>query len=102
MANSPRPGVWALEKSDDGGITYNPWQYFADTPSDCFNIFGVEANKRISKDDDVVCTTDYSKVLPVEGGEVSKSIMKSFNIIIYLQCLNLQLYYILDTSFARQ
>ena len=73
MANSPRPGVWALEKSDDGGASFHPWQYFADTPSDCFNIFGVEANKRISRDDDVICTTDYSKVLPVEGGEVSGS-----------------------------
>ncbi len=71
MANSPRPGVWALEKSTDYGKTYQTWQYFADTPSDCFNFFNTTANLKISKDDDVVCTTDYSKVLPVEGGEVS-------------------------------
>ncbi len=70
MANSPRPGVWALEKSVDNGLTYQPWQYFADTPSDCINFFNVSANKKIENDDDVVCTTDYSKVLPVEGGEV--------------------------------
>ena len=70
MANSPRPGVWALEKSVDHGKTFETWQYFADTPSDCFNIFGKQANKNIEKDDDVICTTEYSKVLPVEGGEV--------------------------------
>jgi laminin alpha 3/5 len=29
MADSPRPGVWALEKSIDGGKNYKPWQYFA-------------------------------------------------------------------------
>lgn len=32
MANSPRPGIWALEKSTDYGQTFTPWQYFADTP----------------------------------------------------------------------
>lgn len=31
MANSPRPGVWVLERSNDDGVTYEPWQYFADT-----------------------------------------------------------------------
>lgn len=31
MANSPRPGVWALEKSMDKGVTFTPWQYFADS-----------------------------------------------------------------------
>lgn len=36
MANSPRPGVWVLEKSVDNGITYQPWQYFADTPGYVF------------------------------------------------------------------
>jgi laminin alpha 3/5 len=74
MANSPRPGVWALEKSVDYGETYEPWQYFADTPSDCYNFFASSANERIQKDDDVICTTDYSKVLPVDGGEVGKII----------------------------
>jgi len=32
MANSPRPGVWVLERSSDNGKTYKPWQYFADSP----------------------------------------------------------------------
>ena len=32
MGNSPRPGVFALERSTDFGDTWKPWQYFADTP----------------------------------------------------------------------
>jgi hypothetical protein len=39
MANSPRPGVWVLEKSVDNGITYQPWQYFADTPGYAFMLY---------------------------------------------------------------
>ena len=70
MANSPRPGVWSLEKSIDNGKTFTPWQYFADSSSDCYNFFGVKPTKKIETDDQVICTTDYSKVLPVEGGEV--------------------------------
>ena len=70
MANSPRPGVWVLEKSTDYGQTFQPWQYFADTQSDCYNFFNKTANARILNDNDVICTTDYSKVLPLESGEV--------------------------------
>ncbi|CAF0881627.1 unnamed protein product, partial [Brachionus calyciflorus] len=77
MANSPRPGVWALEKSLDNGETYQPWQYFADTPSDCFNFFNKTANERVKSDDDVICTTDFSKVLPVEGGEILVSLVNN-------------------------
>ena len=33
MGNSPRPGVFALEKSPDGGKTWQPWQHFAGTYS---------------------------------------------------------------------
>lgn len=31
MGNSPRPGLWALEKSSDYGKTFTPWQYFSDS-----------------------------------------------------------------------
>ena len=72
MANSPRPGVWSLEKSIDNGKTFTPWQYFADSSSDCYNFFGVKPTKKIETDDQVICSTDYSKVLPVEGGEVGR------------------------------
>ena len=70
MANSPRPSIFSLERSRDHGQTWQPWQYFADNPSDCFNFFGVKANERISSDDSVICTTQFSKVVPLENGEV--------------------------------
>lgn len=71
MANSPRPGVWVLERSTDDGKTYKPWQYFADTVSDCVDLFGAESIEPITKDDSVICETQFSKVVPLEDGEVS-------------------------------
>jgi len=72
MANSPRPGVFALERSNDYGETWQPWQYFADTPSDCEQFFGDAGySETITEDDSVICSTDYSKVVPLEGGEVT-------------------------------
>ncbi len=69
MANSPRPGVFALERSTDGGVTWRAWQYFADTLQDCYEYFsGFETS--ITRDDSVLCTTRYSKVLPLTNGEV--------------------------------
>lgn len=71
MANSPRPGIWVLERSQDDGQTWEPWQYFADTPSDCVNYFGQDSLKGVIADDSVICETKFSKVVPLEGGEVS-------------------------------
>ncbi|KOB70688.1 putative laminin A chain [Operophtera brumata] len=31
MGNSPRPGLWALEKSTDYGKSFKPWMYFSDS-----------------------------------------------------------------------
>lgn len=70
MGNSPRPGLWVLEKSADYGKTFTPWQYFSDSPSDCETYFGRESLQPISRDDSVICTTEYSKIVPLEGGEV--------------------------------
>ena len=53
MANSPRPGVWALEKSMDGGQTWQPWQYFAGNDAECQKYFGMHAKERITRDDQV-------------------------------------------------
>ena len=36
------------------------------------------ANERITRDDQVVCITQFSKVLPIEDGEVKKSISGIF------------------------
>ena len=75
MADSPRPGVWALEKSMDNGNTWTPWQYFASNDAECQKFFGIHAhgmhaNARIDADDSVICATEFSKVLPIEGGEI--------------------------------
>jgi hypothetical protein len=70
MANSPRPGVWALERSIDYGQTWDAWQFFADTPSDCYKFFESAADEPLYYDDQVLCTTEFSKVVPLEGGEV--------------------------------
>ncbi|RUS82429.1 hypothetical protein EGW08_009817 [Elysia chlorotica] len=76
MANSPRPGVWVLERSVDFGETWKPWQYFADTPSDCVNLFNTTADLPLEADDQVVCTTKFSKVVPISDGEIVVSIIE--------------------------
>ncbi|XP_037900995.1 laminin subunit alpha [Glossina fuscipes] len=70
MGNSPRPGLWTLEKSSDYGKTWSPWQHFSDTPADCETYFGKDTYKPINNDDDVICTTEYSKIVPLENGEI--------------------------------
>lgn len=70
MGNSPRPGLWTLEKSSDYGKSWQPWQHFSDTPGDCETYFNKDSFKPITNDDDVICTTEYSKIVPLEGGEV--------------------------------
>ncbi|XP_029032401.2 laminin subunit alpha [Osmia bicornis bicornis] len=77
MANSPRPGLWVLEKSKDYGKTWSPWQYFSDTANDCLTYFGVDSYKPITRDDSVICTTEYSQIVPLEGGEIPISILNN-------------------------
>ncbi|XP_071537849.1 laminin subunit alpha isoform X2 [Panulirus ornatus] len=77
MGNSPRPGVWVLERSVDKGETYTPWQYFADNEGDCENFFGKESLNPITEDDDVTCVTHFSKVVPLEGGEIVVSLLNN-------------------------
>lgn len=80
MGNSPRPGLWTLEKSSDYGKTWKAWQHFSDTPADCETYFGKESLNPITSDDDVICTTEYSKIVPLEDGEVSINSKKTFGI----------------------
>uniref|UniRef100_A0A8C5MWE3 Laminin subunit alpha 3 n=1 Tax=Leptobrachium leishanense TaxID=445787 RepID=A0A8C5MWE3_9ANUR len=75
FANSPRPDLWVLEHSVDFGSTYMPWQYFAHSKLDCINHFGKEAKQPITRDDDVICTTEYSRIVPLENGEVVVSLV---------------------------
>ncbi|WAR24784.1 LAMA-like protein [Mya arenaria] len=75
MANSPRPGVWVLEKSSDYGETWQPWQYFADTPNDCVRFFQTEARIYPTRDDDVICVTEFSRIVPLNDGEIFVSLV---------------------------
>ncbi|XP_075059154.1 laminin subunit alpha-2 isoform X2 [Mixophyes fleayi] len=76
-ANTPRPGNWILEKSTDG-ITYRPWQYYALTDSECLTRYNI--NPRVgtpsyTQDDEVICTSYYSKIHPLENGEIHTSLI---------------------------
>ncbi|KAM4686050.1 LOW QUALITY PROTEIN: laminin subunit alpha-3 [Amazona ochrocephala] len=75
FANSPRPDLWILERSVDFGRTFTPWQYFAHSKADCLQHFGREANLPVRRDDDVLCTTEYSRILPLENGEIVVSLV---------------------------
>uniref|UniRef100_H3AL54 Laminin subunit alpha 5 n=1 Tax=Latimeria chalumnae TaxID=7897 RepID=H3AL54_LATCH len=75
FANSPRPDLWVLERSTDLGLTYSPWQYFASSKRDCIERFGARSIERIFKDDDVICTTEYSRIVPLENGEIVVSLV---------------------------
>ncbi|KAK7503934.1 hypothetical protein BaRGS_00004666, partial [Batillaria attramentaria] len=77
-ANSPRPGNWVLERSIDGQ-TFKPWQYFAMTDQECRTVFGVRATLGVPTtlgDDEVICTSRYSRLDPLENGEIFVSTVK--------------------------
>ena len=73
-AISPRPANWILERSLDGQV-WAPWQFFALSDEECWHAYGVEP--KIGKpnsyryDEEVICTSYYSKLDPLENGEVS-------------------------------
>ncbi|XP_038655724.1 laminin subunit alpha-2 isoform X2 [Scyliorhinus canicula] len=76
-ANSPRPGNWILERSIDG-ITYKPWQYYAITDTECltrYNIVPRSGNPTYTSDDEIICTSFYSKIQPLENGEIHTSLI---------------------------
>ncbi|KAG8442191.1 hypothetical protein GDO86_011115 [Hymenochirus boettgeri] len=75
FANSPRPDLWILERSVDFGRIYSPWQYFANSKIDCLNYFNKETRQPITRDDDVICTTEYSRIVPLENGEIVVSLI---------------------------
>ncbi|XP_047186725.1 laminin subunit alpha-5 isoform X2 [Scophthalmus maximus] len=75
FANSPRPDLWVLERSTDFGQTYLPWQFFASSKRDCIERFGQRTIERINSDDDVACTTEYSRIVPLENGEIVVSLV---------------------------
>ncbi|XP_056277207.1 laminin subunit alpha-3-like isoform X2 [Pseudoliparis swirei] len=75
FANSPRPDLWVLERSVDNGRSFKPWQYFAHSKRECLEMFGKQPNVRVEHDDDQLCTTEYSRIIPLENGEIVVSLI---------------------------
>ncbi|KAF7660100.1 hypothetical protein LDENG_00288180 [Lucifuga dentata] len=76
-ANSPRPGNWILERSIDG-VTFEPWQYYAITDTECLTRFNINPRRgppSYNRDDEVICTSFYSKIHPLENGEIHTSLI---------------------------
>uniref|UniRef100_A0A915Q449 Uncharacterized protein n=1 Tax=Setaria digitata TaxID=48799 RepID=A0A915Q449_9BILA len=76
-AIAPRPGTWVLEKSLDG-TNYQPWQYYAVSDTECLRQFGLPATTgvpRFTRDDEIICTSYYSKLDPLENGEIYTSLV---------------------------
>ncbi|XP_054719082.1 laminin subunit alpha-1-like [Uloborus diversus] len=76
-AISPRPGNWILEHSKDG-LSYKPWQYYAISDAECWEAFGIRptvGKPRYRSDDEIICTSYYSKLNPLEGGEIHTSLV---------------------------
>ncbi|XP_049913534.1 laminin subunit alpha-2 isoform X1 [Epinephelus moara] len=76
-ANSPRPGNWVLERSIDG-VTFDPWQYYAITETECLTRFNINPRTgppSYTRDDEVICTSFYSKIHPLENGEIHTSLI---------------------------
>ncbi|KAH0951656.1 hypothetical protein HN011_011263, partial [Eciton burchellii] len=71
-ANSPRPAAWILEKSLDGKM-YQPWQYYAPSDDECWTRYSVPpviGKPVYVNDNDVICTSQYSRQTPMENGEI--------------------------------
>uniref|UniRef100_A0A8C4R2A7 Uncharacterized protein n=1 Tax=Eptatretus burgeri TaxID=7764 RepID=A0A8C4R2A7_EPTBU len=76
-ANSPRPGNWILERSLDN-VTFKPWQYHAIAPGECLRRYGLppsQGNPTYNRDDEVICTSFYSRLVPLENGEIHTSLI---------------------------
>ncbi|KAM4605993.1 laminin subunit alpha-1 [Polymixia lowei] len=76
-ANSPRPGNWILERSLDG-VNFDPWQYYAISDSECLTRYNITPRlgpPTYKRDDEVICTSYYSKLVPLEHGEIHTSLI---------------------------
>ncbi|XP_010636969.1 laminin subunit alpha-1 isoform X1 [Fukomys damarensis] len=76
-ANAPRPGNWILERSLDG-VTFSPWQYYAVSDSECLTRYNITPRRgppTYRADDEVICTSYYSRLVPLEHGEIHTSLV---------------------------
>ncbi|XP_061877295.1 laminin subunit alpha-1 isoform X1 [Entelurus aequoreus] len=78
-ANSPRPGNWILERSLDG-VTFDPWQFYAISDSECLSRYNIAPRlgpPTYKGDTEVICTSYYSRLEPLEHGEIHTSLINS-------------------------
>uniref|UniRef100_A0A8C8HC76 Laminin, alpha 1 n=1 Tax=Oncorhynchus tshawytscha TaxID=74940 RepID=A0A8C8HC76_ONCTS len=76
-ANSPRPGNWVLERSMDG-VEFTPWQYYAISDTECLTRYNITPRlgpPTYKRDDEVICTSYYSRLVPLEHGEIHTSLI---------------------------
>ncbi|KAK2094643.1 Laminin subunit alpha-1 [Saguinus oedipus] len=76
-ANAPRPGNWILERSLDG-TAFSPWQYYAVSDSECLSRYNITPRRgppTYRADDEVICTSYYSRLVPLEHGEIHTSLI---------------------------
>ncbi|XP_062987367.1 laminin subunit alpha-1 [Elgaria multicarinata webbii] len=76
-ANAPRPGNWILERSVDGA-EFSPWQYYAISDTECLTRYNVTPRlgpPTYKRDDEVICTSYYSRLVPLEHGEIHTSLI---------------------------
>uniref|UniRef100_A0A8D2L172 Laminin subunit alpha-1 n=1 Tax=Varanus komodoensis TaxID=61221 RepID=A0A8D2L172_VARKO len=76
-ANAPRPGNWILERSVDG-IEFMPWQYYAISDTECLTRYNVTPRlgpPTYKRDDEMICTSYYSRLVPLEHGEIHTSLI---------------------------
>ncbi|XP_072306440.1 laminin subunit alpha-1 [Eucyclogobius newberryi] len=76
-ANSPRPGNWILERSLDG-VSFEPWQFYAISDSECLTRYNITPRlgpPTYKSDTEVICTSYYSRLEPLEDGEIHTSLL---------------------------
>ncbi|XP_014221917.2 laminin subunit alpha-1 [Trichogramma pretiosum] len=76
-ANSPRPTAWILEKSNDG-YNYQAWQYYAPNDEECWSRYSLPpalGKPTYKQDNDVICTSFYSRQTPMENGEIHTQLL---------------------------
>ncbi|XP_006868776.1 PREDICTED: laminin subunit alpha-1 [Chrysochloris asiatica] len=76
-ANAPRPGNWILERSLDG-TKFTPWQYYAVSDLECLTRYNITPRRgppTYRADDEVICTSYYSRLVPLEHGEIHTSLI---------------------------
>lgn len=87
-AISPRPASWILERSLDGKDFY-PWQYFSTSNKECRNRYdlpGYNGMYNFASDTEVICSTQFSKIMPLENGEVINLFIIEFYIVLFCIC----------------